>query len=162
MNFTFQPRPADLWSVFEHAFATGRGNVIKDFRFIPGTTPMSTFSTTLCALLTYYAVILGGRELMRTHEPFKLGIIFQAHNLFLSVLSGVLLLLFVEELVPTLYSKGVFHTICRHDGGWTDRLVVLYYVGEPFSQESAFSLTAEYSLTISLSTLNCSIQASWS
>jgi len=40
----------------------------------------------------------------------------------------VLLALFVEQLVPELARNGVFHAICEREGGWTDRLVVLYYL----------------------------------
>ena len=46
----------------------------------------------------------------------------------LTVISGTLLALFAEQLIPTLVRHGVFYGICSHKGGWTDELVVLYYV----------------------------------
>lgn len=50
------------------------------------------------------------------------------HNLYLTIISAGLLALFIEQLLPTLLRHGLFYTICDHRGGWTDRLVILYYV----------------------------------
>ena len=50
------------------------------------------------------------------------------HNLYLTVVSGSLLALFTERLVPTLWRKGIFFAICDAQGGWTNELVILYYV----------------------------------
>lgn len=79
-------------------------------------------------LVTYYIAVLGGRELMRSRPPFKLNGLFMIHNLYLTVVSGTLLALFIEQLAPTVWRKGVFFAICDHQGGWTDELVILYYV----------------------------------
>ena len=65
---------------------------------------------------------------MRHRKPYKLQNLFLIHNGFLTLLSGFLLALFLEQLLPTLYSKSVFYTICDARGGWTQPLVVLYYV----------------------------------
>ncbi|CRK01531.1 hypothetical protein BN1723_008773 [Verticillium longisporum] len=35
---------------------------------------------------------------------------------------------FVEQLLPTVVRGGVFHAICDKEGGWTQPLVVLYYL----------------------------------
>lgn len=58
----------------------------------------------------------------------QLNFIFKVHNLALSVLSGILLVLMLEQLVPMIRDNGLFHSICKRDGGWSDKLVVLYYV----------------------------------
>lgn len=50
------------------------------------------------------------------------------HNLGLTVISGTLLALFIEQLLPTLWRHGVFFAICNENGGWTKELVTLYYV----------------------------------
>jgi hypothetical protein len=50
------------------------------------------------------------------------------HNLYLTIISGVLLALFIEQLLPTIVRNGVFFSICNHKGGWTKELVMLYYV----------------------------------
>jgi fatty acid elongase 3 len=65
---------------------------------------------------------------MRNREPFKLNFLFKVHNFYLTAISGTLLLLFAEQLIPTVARKGLFFAICDHQGGWTDKLVILYYV----------------------------------
>jgi len=39
-----------------------------------------------------------------------------------------MVVLFVEQLLPTLVRNGVFHAICSYNGGWTKELVTLYYL----------------------------------
>jgi fatty acid elongase 2/fatty acid elongase 3 len=89
---------------------------------------MSTLKESGLAILIYYVVIFGGRELMRNRPAFKLNALFMIHNFYLTSISAILLALFVEQLVPTLYNHGLFYTICDHEGGWTNELVILYYV----------------------------------
>ena len=79
-------------------------------------------------LITYYVTVFAGREFMKHREPFKLNGLFMVHNLTLTIISGVLLALFTEQLVPTIARYGVFYAICDHRGGWTAPLVTLYYV----------------------------------
>jgi len=50
------------------------------------------------------------------------------HNFYLTTISGILLSLFTEQLVPEVYRNGVFHAICSWEGGWTKQLVILYYM----------------------------------
>lgn len=117
-----------LWPIFEKAFGTVMGYKPQDFRFVPGKTPMSTLTETVVMLLSYYLIIFGGRELMRERAPMKLNGLFKIHNFYLTAISGILLALFAEQLIPTLVRHGVFYGICSHKGGWTDKLVILYYV----------------------------------
>ena len=79
-------------------------------------------------IATYYVVIFGGREVMRNRPAFKLNGPFMIHNFYLTAISAILLALFTEQLVPTLYNYGIFHAICKAEGGWTKPLVILYYV----------------------------------
>lgn len=123
-----RPFGLELWPIFELAFENIVGYKPQDFAFKQGDTPMSTMKVTATMLVTYYIVIFGGREFMRSREPFKLNFLFKVHNLYLTIISGILLLLFAEQLIPELARNGVFHAICHHDGGWTDKLVILYYV----------------------------------
>jgi fatty acid elongase 3 len=122
------PFGLSLFPVFERAFAAVMGQLPQDFRFVSGVTPMSTFGATATALIGYYVVVFGGREAMRGREPLKLNGIFMLHNLVLTAISGALLLLFLEQLIPTVVRHGVFYGICDIEGGWTDHLVILYYV----------------------------------
>ena len=101
----------------------------KAFEFIVGQTPLSTFKETLLFVVIYYVIIFGGRELMRDRAPFQLSFLFLAHNFCLAVISGILLALYIEAIFPTLIRKGLLFAICDIDGGWTQHLVVLYYVG---------------------------------
>jgi fatty acid elongase 3 len=90
---------------------------------------MSTLKETGIFIVIYYAIIFGGRELMRNREqPFKLKSLFLIHNLYLTAISGALLVLFLEQLIPTVARRGVFYAICDTEGGWTQPLVVLYYL----------------------------------
>ena len=89
---------------------------------------MSTFKETAGILVAYYAIILGGRELMKNRPAYKLNGLFMIHNLYLTIISAVLLALFIEQLLPTVWRHGLFYAICDQNGGWTDKLVILYYV----------------------------------
>jgi fatty acid elongase 3 len=120
-----------LWPLFERAFTPIMGYKPQDFRFTSGVTPMSTFRHTAIALISYYIIVFGGREIMRGRPPFKLNGLFKVHNFILTGVSGVLLVLFLEQLIPTVVRNGIFYGICSHGGGWTDKLVILYYVCSP-------------------------------
>ncbi|KAK1760815.1 fatty acid elongase [Echria macrotheca] len=123
-----RPFGVHLWPIFSKAFEKVVGYPADDFRFQPGVTPMSTIKETSIFIVIYYAVIFGGRELMRNREPFKLRLPFLIHNFYLTAISGILLALFIEQLLATVVRKGLFYAICDHDGGWTQPLVVLYYL----------------------------------
>lgn len=123
-----RPFGVELWPIFDQLFSSVQGYAPQDFRFVGGETPLSTFKATATTLITYYIIVLGGRELMRMRPAFKLNGLFMIHNFYLTVISGSLLALFIEQLVPTLWRNGVFFAICNHKGGWTNELVILYYV----------------------------------
>jgi fatty acid elongase 3 len=123
-----RPFGIELWPVFSKCYSTLFGYAPENFRFTSGETVMSTFTATVTALTAYYIIIFGGRELMKKREPFVLNGPFMVHNLYLTIISGGLLALFIEQLLPTVARGGVFHAICHYDGGWTDKLVILYYV----------------------------------
>jgi fatty acid elongase 3 len=123
-----RPFGIQLWPIFSKAFEAVVGYPADDFRFVQASTPMSTITETAAALVTYYVVILGGREVMKNFSAQKLNGLFVIHNFYLTAISGILLALFLEQLIPELWHNGVFHGVCHHDGGWTQQLVVLYYV----------------------------------
>jgi len=123
-----RPFGIHLWPIFSKAFEAVVGYPAEDFNFQAGATPMSTIKETSIFIVIYYAVIFGGRELMRSREPFKLRTLFLIHNFYLTAISGILLALFIEQLLGTVVRKGVFFAICDREGGWTQPLVVLYYL----------------------------------
>lgn len=123
-----RPFGVELWPLFVKGYSSVMGYSPTDFKFVQGETPMSTLTETASVLVVYYIVVFGGREFMRNRPAYKLNGLFMAHNLGLTVISGTLLALFIEQLLPTLWKNGVFFTICDHKGGWTKELVTLYYV----------------------------------
>ncbi|KAB5531278.1 fatty acid elongase [Coniochaeta sp. 2T2.1] len=123
-----RPFGIHLWPIFSKAFEAVVGYPAEDFRFVPGETPMSTLKETSIFIVIYYTIIFGGRWLMRDRKPFKLQSLFLIHNFYLTAISGLLLVLFIEQLLPTVARGGVFHAICNREGGWTQPLVVLYYL----------------------------------
>jgi fatty acid elongase 3 len=133
-----RPFGVHLWPIFSKAFEKVVGYPAEDFRFRAGVTPMSTIKETSIFIVIYYAVIFGGRELMRNREPFKLRTPFLVHNFYLTAISGILLALFIEQLLATVVRNGIFYSICHRDGGWTQPLVVLYYVRCIASQTTYF------------------------
>lgn len=117
-----------LWPIFDKAWTAVTGYSANDFRFQAGATPMSTLKETGIFVVLYYIIIFGGRAIMRNREPFKLKGLFLIHNFYLTAISGALLVLFIEQLLPEVARNGIFHAICHREGGWTQPLVVLYYV----------------------------------
>ena len=131
-----------VWPVFSKAFSTVMGFNPEDFRFKSGHTLLSTFPACATLLISYYLVIFGGREVMRNKQPVQLQALFKVHNFVLTIISGVLLALFLELLIPELVRNGVFHAICHRDGGWTDKFVILYYVSDSDLRQTSHGLSA--------------------
>jgi hypothetical protein len=123
------------WSLFDQAWTAIMGYSAQEFRFTQEKTPMSTFKETGTMIAFYYLTIFTGYQWMKNREPFKLSTLFKIHNLMLTAVSGALLVLFLEQLVPSLRNNGLYKCICSSPG-WTDKLVVLYYVS---CYEPAFS-----------------------
>lgn len=123
-----RPFGVALWPHFSKAFELVAGYPADDFQFATGKTPMSTLKETSIFVVIYYAIIFGGREYMRGREPYKLKTLFLIHNFYLTAISGILLALFIEQLLPTVVRHGVFYAICDAEGGWTQPLIVLYYL----------------------------------
>ena len=136
-----RPFGIELWPFFDSAYTKVMGFPPTKFVFIPGVTPLSTLSACATTLLTYYVTIFVGREFMKRREPFKLNVLFMLHNLYLTLISGILLALFIEQIVPTIWQNGIFYAICDHRGGWTPPLIVLYYVSRSSEHPSWLAST---------------------
>jgi hypothetical protein len=80
--------------------------------------PLSKPSTVLSALLSYLAAIYGTSAVMRHRAPLKLTRLVQLHNLFLSAVSLVLLMLILDEILPLWRRVGVLDAMCGN-GSWT-------------------------------------------
>ncbi|KAE8354229.1 GNS1/SUR4 family-domain-containing protein [Aspergillus coremiiformis] len=123
-----RPFGVHLWPIFDQAFEKVVGYPASEFNFVQGETPMSGFRETATMLLTYYFVIFGGRMVMKNFSALKLNTLFMIHNFYLTAISATLLALFIEQLLPTIWRNGVFFAICDHQGGWTQPLIVIYYL----------------------------------
>ncbi|OLL24635.1 Elongation of fatty acids protein 3 [Neolecta irregularis DAH-3] len=116
-----------LWPIFDSLYSRISSHNTASFAFIPGKTFLATNSEVAVAIVSYYALIFGGQALMRNLIPMPLNRLFQLTNLFLTVISALLLLLFLEQLIPIFYSHGLLYAICS-DEAWTQELLVLYYM----------------------------------
>ncbi|KAB8225598.1 GNS1/SUR4 family-domain-containing protein [Aspergillus novoparasiticus] len=123
-----RPFGIHLWPIFDQAFEKVVGYPASEFKFVEGETPMSGFRETAAMLVTYYIVIFGGRMVMKNFPALKLNALFMIHNFYLTAISATLLALFIEQLLPTIWRNGIFFAICDYQGGWTQPLIVLYYL----------------------------------
>lgn len=123
-----RPFGIQLWPIFDKAFEYVMGYPASQFEFVRGETPFSTIESTGVMLVAYYIIIFGGREIMKSRPALKLNTLFMIHNLYLTLISGTLLALFIEQLLPTIWRNGIFYAICDYNGGWTQPLIIIYYV----------------------------------
>lgn len=124
-----RPFGLHLWPLFNYVFEHFTGYPAEDFRFIPRRTFLANGWHVMALIVVYYTVIFGGRRVLAAlNAPaLKLTFLFRIHNLILTIVSLILLLLCVEQLVPILVHHGLFYAICHRDA-YTPRLVVLYYL----------------------------------
>ncbi|CEP21679.1 ELO2 [Cyberlindnera jadinii] len=125
------PFGVKLWPLFNEAvsFVTGGRFVPDAFEFVEAETFLSTFPPVALTIVLYYTLIFGGQYCFNRYNwpAWKLNYPFQLHNLVLTLISGTLLVLMVEQLVPIVYHHGVFYAICNQKA-WTQELVTLYYL----------------------------------
>lgn len=86
--------------------------------YIPGVTPLSDTPQVVATLVGYLATIFSVRWYMQDKPALKLTPFFRAHNAFLTAISGLLLVLIAEEIVPIWLKTGTFDAIC-HPRSWT-------------------------------------------
>ncbi|TGZ79473.1 GNS1/SUR4 family protein [Ascodesmis nigricans] len=122
-----RPFGLHLWPLFDTVWTRFAGYPAREMVFKYGETPIGTMREAGGLIIAYYLIIFGGREIMRPFKPFKLNGLFQIHNLMLTLISGSLLLLFLEHLIPEVWRNGLLHGICSIEGGWQP-LVALYYL----------------------------------
>jgi fatty acid elongase 3 len=88
------------------------------YSYVEGQTPLSTPPVVFASLAGYLALIFGIQAVMKNREPQRLNTLFQAHNIFLSGGSLLLLVLLIEEIVPIIWKTGIFKAMCA-DESWT-------------------------------------------
>ena len=114
------------------------GNSLSPLRtFQEGRTPFSTPLQVFGAAAVYLTVILGGREIMQRFKipPQQLKGPFLFHNIALSLGSGLLLALMLEEIVPIWYYNGFYAAICA-TSSWTERMEFFYIINYMFKVSS--------------------------
>ncbi|KAI8149602.1 GNS1/SUR4 family-domain-containing protein [Fennellomyces sp. T-0311] len=116
-----------LYPYFEKAYHAVTGKSAADFVFTPGVTPFSTVNEVVATCITYFVVIFGGRYLMTNLPAQRFQYLFQFHNFLLTLVSGALLALMVEQLFPMVYNHGLLYAVCNQDA-WTQQLELLYYL----------------------------------
>ncbi|KAF7320342.1 Elongation of fatty acids protein [Mycena kentingensis (nom. inval.)] len=99
--------------------------------FIPHETPLSTTPVVLGTLVGYLVLIFGIQAAMKNSQPQKLNTLFQAHNVFLSSGSLLLLVLTLEEIIPIVWRTGLFNGLCAEES-WTPRMEFYYMVNYYF------------------------------
>ncbi|ODV63478.1 fatty acid elongase ELO3 [Ascoidea rubescens DSM 1968] len=118
-----------LWPIYDYFYTQIIGYRAEDFKFISGKTFMANGYVVIGMMLGYYAVIFGGKYLIKYFKikPFKLNFLFQLHNIFLSTFSGILLLLIIEQVVPIYFRNDFYYSICAKEA-FDSKLVSLYYL----------------------------------
>ena len=91
----------------------------------------------------YLAVLFGGRVILSQAPPLKLQGLFFLHNALLSFASLWLLILYLENIVPVIFNKGLFYAICDPKA-WTQRLELLYYVNYLFKYWGKITITFRF------------------
>ncbi|KAJ7634304.1 ELO family [Mycena polygramma] len=101
------------------------------YSYVEGQTPLSTTPVVLASLAFYLALIFGIQAAMKNRQPQRLNPLFQAHNIFLSGGSLLLLVLLLEEILPIIWKNGIFKAMCA-DESWTPRMEIYYMVNYYF------------------------------
>ncbi|KAJ1926783.1 Fatty acyl-CoA elongase/Polyunsaturated fatty acid specific elongation enzyme [Tieghemiomyces parasiticus] len=119
--------PVYLYDYFARGYELVTGHPADSFEYVRGETPLSTNRESFAIMMAYFVVIFGGQVVMKNFKPIRANFLFQLHNFVLTVISGGLLLLFLEQIVPIVREHGVFYSVCN-SGAWTQPLELLYYL----------------------------------
>jgi fatty acid elongase 3 len=114
-------------------------NILPSYlsHYVPGKTPLSTLPVVSATLASYLVIIFGIQEVMRNRPPQKLNTLFRVHNAFLTLGSGLLLALMVEEVASIWIKSGTYGTMCD-ETSWTPRLEFYYMINYYFKYIELF------------------------
>jgi len=92
------------WDLLQHK--------INTFEFIPGKTPLSTFTHVAVAVCLYLLTLLVLRKVMANRDALKIKGLASVHNLTLSTFSLVCLLAVLYHIIPIWVNRGTFTVSC--------------------------------------------------
>lgn len=103
--------------------------VPSEFAWVEGEVVLSTLPSVASTISLYYILVFGGDYIFKKFKikPFVLNALFQLHNFFLTTVSLLLLLLYIEQLFPMIYRHGLYYSICSAQA-WTPEMELLYYL----------------------------------
>lgn len=123
-----KPFGFSLWDTLRYATYRALDYDIESFQYkYNSNVPLSSVPSVVIAILAYYVIIFSGRSILRQVRPIKFAFLFKLHNLFLTCLSGCLLLLLFEQMFPIIVRHGVFYSICSPKS-WTQKVEFIYYL----------------------------------
>lgn len=97
--------------------------------WVPGVTPLSTVPEVVIMSALYLTVVLGGQVVMRRFPAVPARVLkvpFLVHNVLLSLGSGVLLILMLEDVYPFFMKHGAHGSICLSEV--TTKRMELFYI----------------------------------
>jgi len=126
--------------IFSLLFKRVMGWEVTEFRYysqegINTNIPFSSSWAVAVITLVYLSSVYGSSIFMKNRKPLNLKPLFAVHNMLLSFLSLVLLILLLETLIPIILEKGFYFSICSPDmfsGDWGRRLELYYYINYLF------------------------------
>lgn len=123
------PFGLELWPIFSKGFEKIVGYPAENFQYIEGKTFMADGYKAMGVIAFYITVISSGQFILRklNAAPMNLHLLTSLHNVILTVMSLILLLLLAEQLTPMIYEHGLFYAICDEQA-FAPKLVTLYYL----------------------------------
>lgn len=85
---------------------------IHTFDFTPGVTPFAAIQWPIAGSIFYLIMLFTVPKFMEKREKFTLNFILSAHNLILSVGSGIMFVMTVYYLIPIFRARGLFGLAC--------------------------------------------------
>jgi len=102
---------------------TGQDEIFFNFSQVP----LNSALDVTFVVFAYLIGIFGLQFFMKNQKPLYLNGLFIIHNLFLTAISLILLVLMLEQQVPIIFEHGIFWSICNKNA-YTEPLRVLYYI----------------------------------
>lgn len=117
-----------LDDLFLAALPRAWSTYLVNFQYSPGSVPLSSLPVPIIVTFAFLVALGLGKAFMRDRQPFELKWLLAGHNLLLSVVSGVSLLLLHCRVWPRLMEHGWHYVLCDWEMYNDGLLQFLYYV----------------------------------